>query len=100
MTFWDSVKNVANEAAGALNDAAKDVSGSIKDHNEVSQLKRAIRAEEVKINGYYAQIGENVFKTNPTPPAGFELQYNAIKNAKAEIQRLQKELDMREPYHK
>lgn len=66
--FMESVKNVLGDAAAALSDAAKDVSGSVKEYSDVSKLKRAVRNEESKINGYYAQIGKMVFDSNSIPP--------------------------------
>ena len=90
--FFDSVKNVINDAANALTDAAKDVSGSVKEYSDVSKLKRAVRNEEAKINGYYAQIGQKVYESNTIPPSGMEAQFSGIKTAKAEIERLNAEI--------
>ena len=92
--LFDSVKNVVNDAANALNDAAKDVSGSVKEYSDVSKLKRALRNEVSKVNGYYAQIGQKVFESNSIPPAGMETQFTGIKTAKAEIERLNAEIAM------
>lgn len=92
--FMESFKNVINDAANALSDAAKDVSGSVKEYSDVSKLKRAVKNEESKINKYYAQIGKTVFDSNPIPPSGMEAQFTGIKNAHAEITRLNAEIAM------
>ena len=92
--FMESVKNVINDAASALSDAAKDVSGKVSEYSDVSKLKRAVRTEESKINGYYAQIGKMIFESNTIAPAGMETQFTGIKNAKAEIERLNAEISM------
>ncbi|MGN0614355.1 MAG: zinc-ribbon domain-containing protein [Porcipelethomonas sp.] len=92
MDLWDKVKNVANDAANALNDAARDVSTGAKEMSEKSRLKRAIKNEEQKISNCYRTIGEKFFNENSAAPAGYEEQFNNIRNSNAEIQRLQGEL--------
>ena len=94
--FIESVKNVLGDAANALSDAAKDVSGKVSEYNDVSKLKRAVRNEESRINGYYAQIGKMVFESNSIAPAGMETQFTGIKASKAEIERLNAEISMHE----
>ncbi len=94
--FWDSVKSVANEAADALTSAAADVSNSARDYGEKSKLNRAIRAEEAKRDSFFRQMGEKLYKNNPTPPAEFQEQYDGIKAAAAEIERLNAELQRME----
>ena len=92
MTFWDSVKNVANEAAGALTNAANDVTNSARDYNEKSKLKQAIRVEEGKIDNCFKQTGEEIYTENSSAPSGFGEQFDRIGNAKKEIERLKAEL--------
>ena len=94
--FMDSFKNVVNDAANALTDAAKDVSGSVKEYSDVSKLKRALKNEEYKINSYYAQMGQRLYESNTVAPAGMEEQFNGIKASKAEIERLKVEISQRE----
>ena len=46
-----------------------------------------------KINNLYIYIGQKFFNENNSAPAGYEDPFNGINNAKAEIERLKKELD-------
>lgn len=81
MTFWDSVKNVAN-----------DVTSEAKGMADKAKLKNSIRAEEQKIYNYYKQIGEKLYRDNASAPAGYEEMFNGIKTSAAEIERLKAEL--------
>lgn len=92
MDLWDKMKNVANDAANALNDAARDVSSGAKEMSEKSRLRRAIKNEEQKISSCYRAIGEKLFNESSAAPAGYEEQFNNIRNSNNEIQRLQNEL--------
>jgi uncharacterized membrane protein YvbJ len=93
MGFFDKVKDVAGNAMAVVSDAAKDVSEKGKEMTEKAKINRAIKNEETKINNLYAIIGQKIFEENVSAPAGFEEQFNGINNAKAEIERLQKELN-------
>lgn len=92
MGFLDKLKDTAGSAMAAVSDAAKDVSDKGKEMTEKARLNKAIKAEETKINNLYMIIGQKVFNENAAAPAGFEEQFNGIRNAKAEIERLQKDL--------
>lgn len=92
MSFLDKLKDTAGSAMAAVSDAAKDVSDKGKEMTEKARLNKAIKTEETKINNLYMIIGQKVFNENATAPAGFEDQFNGIRNAKAEIEKLQKEL--------
>lgn len=92
MSFLDKLKDTAGSAMAAVSDAAKDVSDKGKEMTEKARLNKAIKAEETKINNLYMIIGQKVFNENAAAPAGFEEQFNGIRNAKAEIERLQKDL--------
>lgn len=91
--FFNKVKSTAGSAVAAVTDAAKDISSKGKDMSERSKLNKAIKTEETKINNLYQVIGQKVFETNSTAPAGLEAQFDGIKNAMAEIERLKGELD-------
>lgn len=91
--FFNKVKSTAGSAMAAVTDAAKDISSKGKDMNERSKLNRAIKAEETKINNLYQVIGQKIYETNQTAPAGLEAQFDGIKKAMAEIERLKGELD-------
>lgn len=92
MSFLDKLKDTAGSAMAAVSDAAKDVSDKGKEMTEKARINKAIKAEETKINNLYMIIGQKVFNENAAAPAGFEEQFNGIRNAKAEIERLQKDL--------
>lgn len=92
MALWDKVKNVANDAVNAVTDAAKDVSDNAKEFNEKSKINRAIRAEEAKMNSLYTIMGEKLYSKNAVAPVGFEEQFEGINMARAEIERLKREL--------
>ncbi len=92
MSFLDKLKDTAGSAMAAVSDAAKDVSDKGKEMTEKARLNKAIKAEETKINNLYMIIGQKVFNENAAAPAGFEDQFNGIRNAKAEIERLRKDL--------
>lgn len=93
MSFLDKLKDTAGSAMAAVSDAAKDVSDKGKEMTEKARINKAIKAEETKINNLYMIIGQKVFNENAAAPAGFEEQFNGIRNAKAEIERLQKDLN-------
>lgn len=93
MGFLDKIKNTAGSAMAAVSDAAKDVSDKGKEMTERARINKAIKAEETKVNNLYMIIGQKLFNENTAAPAGFEDQFNGIKNAKCEMERLQKELD-------
>ena len=80
MAFFDKVKDFANDAANALNDAAKDVSANAKEFSDKSKLKRAIKNEEAKINSIYATMGEK-FAGEGGVQAIVTKAFNDIKNA-------------------
>ena len=96
MAFFDKVKGFANDAASALNDAAKDVSAGAKEFSDKSKLKRTIKNEEAKMEGMYKAIGEKFYKQNVAAPMGYEQEFADIKSASAEISRLKAELDKME----
>ncbi len=93
MGFFDKVKDTAGSAMAALSDAAKDVSDKGKEMTEKARINKAIKTEETKINNLYMIIGQKFFNQNAAAPAGFEDQFNGIRNAQAEIEKLQKDLD-------
>lgn len=93
MGFFDKVKDITGNAMAAVSDAAKDVSDKGKEMTEKARINKAIKNEETKINNLYLIIGQKVFNSNTTAPEGLEEQFNGINNAKAEVERLQKELD-------
>lgn len=93
MAFLDKVKGFANDAANALNDAAKDVSAGAKEFSDKSKLKRAIKNEEAKINSFYTAIGEKLYKANTVAPIGYEQEFDSIKAAEGEMSRLEAELE-------
>ncbi len=93
MPIWEKVKGFANDAASTIGSAAKDVSTNAKEMSEKNKLKKAIKAEEQKIDDAYKIIGENIFQSNSIAPSGCEQQYADINAANLEKQRLQAELD-------
>lgn len=97
MGFLDKVKSATGTAMAAVSDAAKDVSDKGKEMTEKARLNKAVKTEETKVNNLYMVIGQKFFEANPTAPAGYEDQFNGIKNAKAEIERLQNELSSSTP---
>ena len=96
MAIWDKVKGFANDAANTLNDAAKDVSNGAKELQEKSRIKRDIKTQEQKIENAYKTIGEKFYKENASAPNGYQQQFNDIKNAAAEIEKLKAELEKKE----
>lgn len=97
MGFFDKVKGTAESAMEALTDAAKDVTDKGKEMTEKARINKAIKNEETKINNLYMIIGQKFFKENSTAPAGYEDQFNGIAKAKAEIEKLQKDLENKTP---
>lgn len=97
MGFFDKVKGTAESAMEALTDAAKDVTDKGKEMTEKARINKAIKNEETKINNLYMIIGQKFFKENSTSPAGYEDQFNGIAKAKAEIEKLQKDLENKTP---
>lgn len=94
MSFLDKLKNTAGSAMAAVSDAAKDVSDKGKEMTEKARINKAIKNEQTKVNNLYMIIGQKVFEQNASAPAGLEDQFNGIRTAKAEIERLQKEADL------
>lgn len=92
MAFMDKVKGFANEAADTLTNAAKDVSASVSNGMEKSKVKSSINAEERKIAAAYKNMGEKLYASNSTAPAGYEQFYSEINAAKANIEKLQQQL--------
>lgn len=92
MGFMDKVKSTADGAVSALTDAVNDVSSKGKEMTAKARINKAIKEEESKINNLYMVIGRKVFEENETAPAAYADQFEGIKNAKAEIERLQNEL--------
>ena len=82
MGFLDKLKSTA----GNVQDKGKEMT-------EKARLNKAIKNEESKINNLYIYIGQKFFNENNSAPAGYEDPFNGINNAKAEIERLKKELD-------
>ena len=76
-----------------LKSAARNVQDKGKEMTEKARLNKAIKNEESKINNLYIYIGQKFFNENNSAPAGYEDPFNGINNAKAEIERLKKELD-------
>lgn len=93
MGFLDKLKDTAGSAMAAVSDAAKDVSDKGKEMTEKARINKAIKNEETKINNLYMIIGQKFFNENASAPAGYEDQFNGIRNAKAEMEKLQKELN-------
>lgn len=93
MGFLDKLKSTADDVFSAASDAVRDVSDKGKEMTEKSRLNKAIKNEDVKINNLYMIIGKKFFEANSTAPAGYEEQFNGIKNAMSEIERLKKDLD-------
>lgn len=93
MGFFDKLKDTAGTAMATLSDAAKDVSDKGREMTERARIKSALKNEETKINNLYMIIGQKLFNESATAPAGFEDQFNGIRNARAEMERLQNELN-------
>lgn len=93
MGFLDKLKSTAGNAMAAASDAARNVQDKGKEMTEKARLNKAIKNEESKINNLYIYIGQKFFNENNSAPAGYEDPFNGINNAKAEIERLKKELD-------
>lgn len=93
MGFLDKLKSTAGNAMAAASDAAKNVQDKGKEMTEKARLNKAIKNEESKINNLYIFIGQKLFNENSSAPSGYEDPFNGINNAKAEIERLKKELE-------
>ena len=93
MGFFVKLKSTAGNAMAAASDAARNVQDKGKEMTEKARLNKAIKNEESKINNLYIYIGQKFFNENNSAPAGYEDPFNGINNAKAEIERLKKELD-------
>lgn len=93
MSFLDKLKSTAGNAMAAASDAAKNVQDKGREMTEKARLNKAIKAEETKINNLYMIMGQKLFSENETAPAGYEDQFNGIKIANSEIEKLNKELN-------
>lgn len=93
MGFLDKLKSTAGNAMAAASDAAKNVQDKGKEMTEKARLNKAIKNEESKINNLYIFMGQKLFNENSSAPSGYEDPFNGINNAKAEIERLKKELE-------
>ncbi|MGN0621101.1 MAG: hypothetical protein ACI4I9_04465 [Porcipelethomonas sp.] len=96
MSFMDKIKGAAGNAVAAVSDVAKDVTDKSKEITEKAKLNRAVKNEEAKIKGLYAEMGQKLFKENAVAPAGFESQFAGIRTSLDEIEKLKKAIEMTE----
>ncbi len=67
MVFGKIGKKIG-DVAGSAADMAKDAAEKAKDMAEISKLNSIIASEEKKIQQYYLEIGEKIFKQDKENP--------------------------------